>query len=232
MAPAAPPTAASSAVSAPRISLAALYSCSLRFCSMLDAASCVSSAPPVMPALVSRSLIVSTFSGGIFSRSLVSVGRSASLTTLARGMASSTPASNTRGASTAFSRSSTVASAARARSLASPLAAAYPKPPKPVATAAPGAPSAAAPKPAPAKPKRDPTPEATLYVGESGSPPSGRKKSAMLLIRSLAAVSSSSSSRLATPKLAVSPIPTRPAPNPVVMSSKMPVSLRGMAARN
>ena len=50
IAPAVPPSAASSAVPA-KVSAAALYSCSVKFCSMLDPASCRASALPVTPAL-------------------------------------------------------------------------------------------------------------------------------------------------------------------------------------
>ena len=132
VAPTIPPIVASSPTP-PKVSAAALYCCSLRFCKTPDAASCAASNPPDTKALCTFCPRVSTTSGPILFARSVKTGTSIALINLPKGNTSRRPIGAAR--RTAEDLSSSVAPAARARSLASPDAAPTPNAPAiPVAT--------------------------------------------------------------------------------------------------
>ena len=141
-----------------------------------------------------------------------------------KGMASTTPKGAIRPIATF--RCASGIPAARARSLASPAVAATPNPAAPVKARPPATGAeigaAAARRAGVAKPAIEPRPDASLYVIESGSPPSGRTPLAKSWIFLRAASSSSSSRSVAAPNAASSPVPTAPAPKPAPMFSKNP----------
>ena len=115
-------------------------------------------------------------------------------------------------------RSSSVAPYSLARSDASPAPAPTPK--AVAAAKPPTGPNAAAGK----KEAMEPMPDASLYVMESLSPPSGVKRSAIDFIFWRDFTSASSSCRAAAPRAAVSYIPTAPEARPVATFSKNPAS--------
>ena len=168
-----------------------------------------------MPVIVSGLTFLPSFSitsgiPGIFSL----------LDNLPRGISSVAPMNIPLNA--ALFRSSSVAPYALARSDASPAPPLTAKAPAP--TNAPG-PSIAVGKKAP----KEPTPDASLYVRESLSPPSGLKLSATSFILRRAFSSSSSSNSVAAPIAEFSYVLTKPEARPVPMFSKKPAGLGGGA---